>query len=138
MGTRRPSGIKTRDARTLFHSITTKLYALPDDCRIYVGHDYPPGGGPPNGRTGPRAWATVAEQRKTNKHVRDGVGQDEFVAWRNERDRSLAEPRLIHQALQFNIRGGRLPEASEHGHRFFHVPLKISDDVWSWGFAPQG
>jgi len=124
------------DTRALFHSITTKLYSLPDDVRIYVGHDYPPGG--PDGRTEPRAWATVAEQRRTNKHVRDGVEAEQFIAWRNERDSSLAQPRLIHQSLQFNIRGGQLPEASEHGHRFFHVPLKISDDVWSWGFAPQG
>jgi glyoxylase-like metal-dependent hydrolase (beta-lactamase superfamily II) len=124
------------DARALFRSITTKLYTLPDDCRIYVGHDYPPGG--PDGRTEPCAFATVAEQRRDNKHVRDGVDMEQFVAWRSERDASLAEPRLIHQSLQFNIRGGRLPEASEHGHRFLHVPLKISDDVWNWGFAPQG
>ena len=124
------------DARALFHSITDKLYSLPDDYHIYVGHDYPPGG--PDGRTEPRAFATVAEQRRANKHVRDGVEEDQFIAWRKERDSSLAEPRLIHQSLQFNIRGGRLPEASEHGHRFFQVPLKISDDVWNWGFAPQG
>jgi glyoxylase-like metal-dependent hydrolase (beta-lactamase superfamily II) len=124
------------DARALFHSIKTKLYSLPDDYRIYVGHDYPPGG--PDGRTEPRAFTTVAEQRRTNKHVRDGVEEDQFIAWRNERDSSLAEPRLLHQSLQFNIRGGRLPEASEHGHRFLHVPLRVSDDVWNWGFAPQG
>ncbi|KAK4446681.1 beta-lactamase-like protein [Podospora aff. communis PSN243] len=123
-------------AHALFRSITTKLYTLPDDYRVYVGHDYPPGG--PQGRTEPRAFATVAEQRGSNKHVRDGVEEGQFIAWREERDASLAEPRLIHQSLQFNIRGGRLPEASKHGHRFLHVPLRVADEVWSWGFAPQG
>jgi glyoxylase-like metal-dependent hydrolase (beta-lactamase superfamily II) len=124
------------DARALFRSITKTLYALPDDYRIHVGHDYPPGGA--GGRTDPRAFATVAEQRRDNKHVRDGVAEDEFIAWRAERDSTLAEPRLLHQSLQFNIRAGRLPEASEHGHRFLHVPLKVPDEVWNWGFAPQG
>lgn len=123
------------DANALYHSVVDKLYSLPEDCRIYVGHDYPPGG---SGRTEARAFATVAEQRKENKHIRDDVAEDQFIAWRKERDSNLAEPRLLHQSLQFNIRAGRLPEATEHGHRFLHVPLKVSDDVWNWGFAPQG
>ncbi|RYP09301.1 hypothetical protein DL764_001348 [Monosporascus ibericus] len=124
------------DARALFRSITEKLYALPDYYRIFVGHDYPPGG--QGGRAEPRAFATVAEERRDNKHVRDGVDENQFIAWRTERDATLAEPRLIHQSLQFNIRGGKLPEASEHGHRFLHLPLKVPDEVWNWGFAPQG
>lgn len=124
------------DAHALFRSITAKLYALPPDYRIYVGHDYPPGG--EGGRAEPCAFATVAEQRATNKHVRDGVDEAQFVAWRGERDATLAEPRLLHQSLQFNIRAGQLPATSEHGHRFLHVPLKVPDDVWNWGFAAQG
>jgi glyoxylase-like metal-dependent hydrolase (beta-lactamase superfamily II) len=124
------------NAHTLFRSITEKLYALPDNYRIFVGHDYPPGG--EGGRTAPRAFATVAEERRDNKHVRDGVDENQFIAWRTERDAMRAEPRLIHQSLQFNLRGGRLPEASEHGHRFLHLPLKVPDEVWDWGFAPQG
>ncbi|KAK0731936.1 beta-lactamase-like protein [Lasiosphaeris hirsuta] len=126
------------DARTLFRSVTEKLYALPDHYRIFVGHDYPPGVNVKGDRTEPRAFATVAEQRRDNKHIRGGVNESEFIAWRTERDATLAEPRLMHQSLQFNIRGGRLPEASEHGHRFLHLPLKVSDEVWDWGFAPQG
>jgi glyoxylase-like metal-dependent hydrolase (beta-lactamase superfamily II) len=124
------------DAHALFRSITKRLYALPEGCVIHVGHDYPPDGD--GGRTEPRDGVTVGEERRDNVHVRDGVAEEEFVKWRSERDANLAEPRLLHQSLQFNIRAGRLPEASEHGHRFLHVPLKVSDDVWNWGFAPQG
>jgi len=70
-------------------------------------------------------YTTVAEQRASNKHLKTGTTEAEFVQWRNERDAGLAEPRLIHQALQFNIRGGRLPVARENGDRFLHVPLKV-------------
>src|SRR3569833_278254 len=125
------------DTHALFRSIAGTLYSLPGEYRIYVGHDYPPGAGG-EGRPEPRAFATVAEQRRDNKHVRDGVDEDQFITWRTERDSTLAEPRLLHQSVQFNIRAGRLPEAGEHGHRLLHVPLKVPDELWNWGFAPQG
>ncbi|KAF2466573.1 Metallo-hydrolase/oxidoreductase [Lindgomyces ingoldianus] len=117
------------DATALFKSMM-RLLTLPPDCRLYSGHDYPPN---QDGRTEPRAFATVAEQREKNKHVHDGVTLDEFVQWRTQRDATLGEPRLLHQALQFNIRAGQLPSASEHGHRFFHVPLKVPEEAWTWG-----
>ena len=120
------------DARTLFRSVTGTLYQLPEACRLHVGHDYPPGG---DARTEPRDAATVGESRRSNKHMRDGVAEDEFVTWRAERDSTLAEPRLIHQALQFNIRAGRLPKAGDTGQRFIKVPIKIPDDVLKRGFA---
>ncbi|OCK74853.1 putative metallo-beta-lactamase domain protein [Lepidopterella palustris CBS 459.81] len=123
------------DATALFKSMS-KLLSLPPDFRLYSGHDYPPNQG--EGRKEPRAFATVAEQRAKNKHVHDGVSMDEFVQWRTQRDATLGEPRLLHQALQFNIRAGQLPTASEHGHRFFHVPLKVPEDAWTWGVETQG
>jgi glyoxylase-like metal-dependent hydrolase (beta-lactamase superfamily II) len=61
------------DVRALFRSVVDKLYSLPDDYRIYVGHDYAPGG---SGRTESRPFATVAEQCRENKHIRDGVEED--------------------------------------------------------------
>ena len=118
------------DARALFRSVASTLYGLPEACRLHVGHDYPPAG-----RAEPRDAATVAEQRSANKHVRDGVAEDEFVAWRAERDASLAEPRLMHQSLQFNIRAGRLPPAGDTGQRLIRVPLKVPAEVLEAGFT---
>ncbi|KAF2259335.1 Metallo-hydrolase/oxidoreductase [Lojkania enalia] len=121
------------DAKALFSSMM-KLLALPPDVRLYTGHDYPPG----DGRTEPQPFATVAEQKARNKHVHDGVTEEQFVTWRRQRDETLAEPKLIHQSLQFNIRAGQLPKSNEHGHRFMHVPLKVPEGAWNWGIAPQG
>ncbi|KAI5928324.1 metallo-beta-lactamase superfamily protein [Camillea tinctor] len=106
------------DARALYASMA-RLLALPPHYRLYSGHDYPSAG------QEPRACATVAEQRDRNKHVGGGAPEDAFVAWRRERDAGLAEPRLIHQALQFNVRAGRLPRPGPAGDRFLHVPLKV-------------
>jgi glyoxylase-like metal-dependent hydrolase (beta-lactamase superfamily II) len=113
------------DARALFASVR-RLLALPDDFKIWTGHDYPPG----DDRVEPLAFTTVEQQRKQNKHVGGNAVEDDFVRWRAERDASLAEPRLIHQALQFNIRAGRLPEATASGDRLLHVPLKLSGVSW--------
>lgn len=46
--------------------------------------------------------ATVADEKAHNKHVHDGVTEEQFVKWRRQRDDTLAEPRLIHQALQLD------------------------------------
>lgn len=103
-----------------------KLLGLPANYRIFTGHDYPP-----DGRDGPLPSHTVAEQRERNKHLRDGVVEDDFVRWRAERDTALAEPRLIHQSLQFNIRAGRLPALTgPAGDRLLHVPLKVEAEAW--------
>lgn len=73
---------------------------------------------------------TVKEHRELNKHVADHISEDDFVAMRRERDASLAEPRLLHQSLQVNIRAGRLPKRSEVGYRLLHLPLKIGGKEW--------
>lgn len=104
------------DARTLYRSIQ-RLLTLPAETRLFMCHDYGP-----NGRA--IAWeTTVAEQRAGNIHVGGGIDEDAFVAMRQERDRSLAMPRLIIPSLQVNMRGGRLPEADDDGKRFLKVPL---------------
>ncbi|UZP43206.1 hypothetical protein NXS19_011022 [Fusarium pseudograminearum] len=95
-----------------------KLLSLPDDTKIWVGHDYPP-----EGRDAPLPFATVAEHKKNNKHLKDGTREDEFVEMRRKRDATLAAPRLIHPSLQVNIRGGQLPAPSTSGSRMFHLPL---------------
>jgi len=101
------------------------LLSLPEDYRLYTGHDYPPGTREAMGEMGKeKAYTTVKEQREENKHAKVGTAEEEFVSWRRERDGGLGEPRLLHQAMQVNIRGGRLPAPSPGGDRFFAVPIK--------------
>ncbi len=104
------------DARTLYRSIR-RVLALPPQTRLFMCHDYGP-----NGRE--IRWETsVAEQREHNIHVRDGIGEDEFVEKREARDRTLAMPRLIIPSLQVNMKAGELPKPDESGMRFLKVPL---------------
>ena len=105
------------DARTLYRSIR-KVMALPPETRVFVGHDYLPAG-----RTENRWETTVADQRALNIHVHEGVGEDEFVAMREARDKTLAAPVLILPSLQVNIRGGALPKPSPSGRVFLKIPI---------------
>lgn len=111
------------DAHTLWRSIQ-RILSLPDETRLFTGHDYQPGGRPV-------AWeSTVARQKAENAHV---CGQEEagFVKLRRERDRTLPMPRLILQSLQVNIAGGRLPEPEDNGRRYLKVPLDaLGDAPW--------
>ena len=103
------------DARVLWRSIQDIL-ALPDETRVFTGHDYQP-----NGRA-PRWESTVAEQKKSNPHL-VGVSEEEFATLRTKRDKTLPMPKLILHALQVNIRGGRLPEPEANGKRYLKFPL---------------
>ncbi|TDZ29636.1 Glyoxylase B2 [Colletotrichum spinosum] len=102
-----------------------RLLSLPGHVKIWTGHDYPP-----DGRTDPVPWTTVQDHRAHNKHLKDGIAEDEFVALRKARDANLGEPRLLHQSLQTNIRGGQLPEPTASGHRMLRVPLKLGGLSW--------
>ncbi|KAB8077469.1 beta-lactamase-like protein [Aspergillus leporis] len=109
------------DADALYRSMQ-RLLALPDEFQLYTGHDYPPS--TTESSREPMPFATVSEQRKRNKHV--GSGHEAFVKWREERDSGLNEPRLLHQALQVNIRGGKLPRSPDGSHRtFLLVPVSL-------------
>ena len=109
------------DAATLYRSIR-RLFELPDDTRVFVCHDYGPGGRPVACET------TLGAQRRENIHVRDGVGMAEFVAMRTARDATLALPALIHPALQVNLRAGHLPPAGPDGIRHLRIPLDHDGD----------
>lgn len=109
---------------------TQSLLGLPGHYRLYTGHDYPPESRPLSETgTKERPYFTVEKHRKENKHVKVGTAKEDFVKWRSERDAQLGEPRLLHQALQVNIRGGRLPRATASGDMFLSVPLKVSKDI---------
>ena len=104
------------DARVLYRSMK-RLLELPGEMRLFMCHDYGP-----NGRE-IRWETTVADERAHNIHVKDGISEDEFVAMREARDKTLAMPKLIIPSLQVNIRAGKLPEPEEDGKRFLKVPL---------------
>ena len=104
------------DARTLYRSIK-RVLSLRETTRLFMCHDYGP-----NGRD-IRWETTVAEQRAHNIHVKDGITEDEFVATREARDKTLAMPKLIIPSLQVNMKAGELPAPDESGKRFLKVPI---------------
>ncbi|MFZ6780339.1 MBL fold metallo-hydrolase [Undibacterium sp. Ji83W] len=104
------------DATQLYHSIQ-KLLSFPPDTRLFLCHDYPPAGREVCTHT------SVAKQKADNIHVRDGVGEAEFVALRQKRDSGLEMPYLLIPAIQVNIRAGALPNAENNGIRYLKIPL---------------
>jgi len=102
-------------AEELWSSIQA-LLALPDETRLFVGHDYCKDGRAPQ-------WeATVAEHKAANIHVAEGATKDDFVATRTARDATLNLPDRMLHALQVNLRGGRLPPAESDGRSYFKIP----------------
>jgi hypothetical protein len=73
---------------------------------------------------------SVAEQRQRNGYLQDGLTEEAFLEKRTTRDSSLGEPKLLHQSLQVNIRGGRLPRPSAGGQRFLVLPLRLGGAKW--------
>ncbi len=106
-------------AQTLYQSIR-RLLALPPETRLFLCHDYKAPG------RSEYAWeTTVAEQRRHNVHVHDGVGAEEFTDMRQRRDATLAAPALLLPSVQVNIRAGRLPDAESNGVRYLKIPVSL-------------
>lgn len=103
-------------AARLYASIQ-RLFALPDTTRVFVCHDYAPGG------RAPACETTLAAQRSDNIHVGAGRSADSFVAMREARDATLPMPRLILPSVQVNIRAGQLPAPEDNGMRYLKLPL---------------
>jgi glyoxylase-like metal-dependent hydrolase (beta-lactamase superfamily II) len=103
-------------AERLYASIQ-RLYALPDETRVYVCHDYAPGG------RELRYQTTIGEQKASNIHVRPSVPLVDYVALRRARDATLEMPALLLPAIQVNIRAGELPEPEDNGVRYLKLPL---------------
>ncbi|MEE4152578.1 MAG: MBL fold metallo-hydrolase [Erythrobacter sp.] len=105
------------DARQLYRSIR-RLLELPQATRLFLCHDYKAPG------RDSFAWeTTVAEERRANLHVKDGISEDEFVAMRTARDATLPMPTLILPSVQVNIRGGRLPAPEANGVSYLKIPV---------------
>lgn len=104
------------NAATLYGSVL-RLLALAPATRLFVCHDYPPGGREPQ-------WeSTVAEQRARNIHIHDGVTEEQFVAMRTARDATLQMPNLILPSIQVNIRAGQMPPVEANGTAYLKIPL---------------
>lgn len=118
------------DPERLFDSVHNRLYRLPPSTRIFVGHDYLPGG------RALRFMTTVADSQKYNVHLRSETEREQFVAFRRARDATLTPPRLLYPAVQVNIDAGQLPSAHPNGTRYLRLPLNTRHPTGPDG-APQ-
>lgn len=105
-------------AEDLYTSVHEKLYKLPDHYRVFVGHDYLP-----NGR--PLAFeSTIGEEKAKNIQLKAETARNQFVEFRNTRDKTLAAPRLLLPSVQVNIDAGRLPPPENNGSRYLKIPVR--------------
>ncbi|MGH8400869.1 MAG: MBL fold metallo-hydrolase, partial [Gammaproteobacteria bacterium] len=104
------------DAGMLYDSIQ-RILSLPAATRLFLCHDYATGGREYKNET------TVAEQKRDNIHVHDGVSREEYIAQRTARDRTLKVPALLLPAVQVNIRAGVLPQPENNGVSYLKIPL---------------
>ena len=111
------------DAGQLWRSIQ-QILALPDETRVFTGHDYMPDGREPE-------WeSTVGEQRAKNPHI-NGNTEADYVRLRHRRDQQLPMPKLILHSLQVNTNGGQLPAPEANGRRYLKIPLDALEGA-SW------
>lgn len=104
------------DARELYQSIQ-KLYQFDDSTKVYVGHDYAPGGRE-------YAWqTTIGDQKKNNIQLKSETSEEEFVSFRTQRDAGLNAPKLLLPSIQINMNGGKLPVREDNGVAYLKIPL---------------
>lgn len=117
MGTGRcdfPAG----SAEDLYESIQ-RLYTLPDATRVFVGHDYQPGGRE-------LAWqSTIGEEKAKNVQLTAETSKEEFVEFRTKRDATLDAPRLLFQSVQVNVDAGALPKPAANERRYLRIPINV-------------
>ncbi|MBK6695961.1 MAG: MBL fold metallo-hydrolase [Myxococcales bacterium] len=110
-----PSG----SADELYTSVHDKLYRLPGDTRVFVGHDYQPG------QRALRFATTIGASMAANIQLKAETTREEFVRFRNERDRTLKAPRLLFPSVQLNVNAGRLPTPHANGRSYLTIPLNL-------------
>lgn len=107
------------DAAKLFNSVSDVLYNLPDTTKVFVGHDYQPGGRE-------LKWqSTIAEQKASNIQLTSDTKIEDFIQFREDRDAGLSAPKLLFPAVQVNIDAGHLPKAEANGKKYLKMPLNI-------------
>jgi glyoxylase-like metal-dependent hydrolase (beta-lactamase superfamily II) len=106
-------------AKDLYNSISKKLYSLPDETRVFVGHDYQPGGRDV-------AWeTTIGDEKRNNIQLKSTTSEEEFIEFRAARDKTLAAPKLLFQSVQVNIDAGKMPQPNEDSKRYLKIPINV-------------
>lgn len=108
------------DADAMYTSISEKLYSLPDETRVFTGHDYQPGGRPL------RYESTIGEEKEQNIQLSSATTREQYVSFRNERDAKLAAPRLLFPSVQVNVAAGEFPKPESNGTVYLKTPIKLS------------
>ncbi len=106
-------------AKELYHSITKNLFSLPDQTRVFVGHDYSP-----NGRE-MKFETTIGESKEKNIQLKSITTESEFVEFRQGRDKTLKAPRLLFPSIQVNADAGHLPPRESNELSYLKLPLKV-------------
>lgn len=109
-------------AEQLYDSIQ-KILSLPDETRIFVGHDDPPTDHNQKLTRNPMSWTTVKDQKDHNQLVKVGIGKDEYVSLRHQRDHGKAVPRLLLPSLQVNLRAGTFGVLDDHYTQYIKIPI---------------
>jgi glyoxylase-like metal-dependent hydrolase (beta-lactamase superfamily II) len=105
------------DAGVMYDSIMNKLYKLPDSTKVYIGHDYQPGGRELKFQT------TIGEEKEKNIHLKIDTTKEAYVEFRTNRDKTLQAPNLLLQSIQININGGHLPPKEDNGVSYLKIPI---------------
>ena len=108
------------NAHAMYRSIHDKLFALPDETRVFLCHDYKA-----PGREEYQYQTTIGAERAGNVHINAGISEEQFVAMRQSRDATLGMPTLILPSVQVNMRAGDLPPAEDNGTRYLKIPLDV-------------
>jgi glyoxylase-like metal-dependent hydrolase (beta-lactamase superfamily II) len=104
-------------AKDLYQSVSKTLYALPDETKVFVGHDYSPGGREMKFQT------TIGESKESNIQLKSDTSEKEYIEFRVTRDKSLKAPRLLLPSIQVNIAAGHLPELEDNGKSYLKLPM---------------
>jgi glyoxylase-like metal-dependent hydrolase (beta-lactamase superfamily II) len=104
-------------AKDLYHSISKNIYTLPDATKIYVGHDYSPEGRPM------QFESTIHDSKKFNIQLKADTTEEQYVRFRENRDKTLKAPRLLLPSIQVNINAGHLPTRENNGKSYLKLPL---------------
>lgn len=106
-------------SKDLYHSVHERLYSLPDDTRVFVGHDYQPG------QRELRYETTIGKSKRCNPQLRAGTTEQDYVKLRETRNSELDAPRLLFQSVQVNVNAGRMPEQQSNGVRYLKLPINL-------------
>lgn len=118
-------------ASDLYRSVHARLYALPDATRVFVGHDYQPGG------RALRFETTIGRSKTENIQLRQSTTEESFVHFRKQRDATLSAPKLLFPSVQINVNAGRLPRPHENGRRYLSIPLNLFRPTAEDGTPPK-